>query len=265
MGFGDELLGTGFARGAKARGKRIAFGDGKRIIWNHLSEQIFKGNPNIAPPGSENDRDIEWHPFCRGNRIYNRQVGDRWEWNYSFRPILGEVFFTPDEIEFGKRHGSGFVVIEPNMQVKGFGPNKQWTVDRYDAVANKLASEGHRIRQFYYGAGHRLAAAEQIKTPSFRHAARILKNAALYIGPEGGLHHASAAVGIPAVVLFGGFIPPGVTGYGTHTNLAAPGTPCGSLSACEHCKAAMASISVGDVMDAARAFLSGAKSDIVAA
>jgi hypothetical protein len=32
MGYGDELMATGMARGAAARGKRVAFGDGQRII-----------------------------------------------------------------------------------------------------------------------------------------------------------------------------------------------------------------------------------------
>jgi hypothetical protein len=67
--------------GAAARGKRIAFGDGKKILWDHHSELIFRGNPNVAPPGSEGSPDLEWIPFYRGNRLYNRQAGDRWIWN----------------------------------------------------------------------------------------------------------------------------------------------------------------------------------------
>jgi hypothetical protein len=37
------------ARGAAARGKRIAFGDGKKILWDHHSELIFRGKPEYRP------------------------------------------------------------------------------------------------------------------------------------------------------------------------------------------------------------------------
>jgi ADP-heptose:LPS heptosyltransferase len=78
----------------------------------------------------------------------------------------------------------------------------------------------------------------------------------LYIGPEGGLHHGAAAVGIPAVVLFGGFIPPQVTGYKTHVNLTGGADFfCGSLQACKHCAEAMERIKSKHVCDAAKGFL----------
>ena len=66
-------MAAGLAKGAKARGKRIAFGDGKQIIWDHHSEQIFRGNPNIARPGDEGATDLEWINYYRGNRLYNVQ------------------------------------------------------------------------------------------------------------------------------------------------------------------------------------------------
>jgi hypothetical protein len=256
LGLGDQLLATGLARGTKARGKRIAFGDGKQIIWDHHSEQIFRGNPNIAPPGSERDPDIEWVPFYRGNRIYNRQSGDRWVWNLDFRAIPGEVFLTADELKWARFHGSGFVVIEPNVpEFKTVAPNKQWPVERYNKVARLLLKSGVDVVQFNFKAGHVIPGARLIKTPSFRHAVAALEKASLYIGPEGGLHHASAAVSLPAVVLFGGFIPPAVTGYSFHTNLTGGAEACGSLHACSHCKAAMAAISVPEVIDAANGYL----------
>jgi hypothetical protein len=87
----------------------------------------------------------------------------------------------------------------------------------------------------------------------------------LYIGPEGGLHHASAATGYrnkhdgrklgegcQAVVLYGGFVPPEVTGYDTHTNLTGNSKEaCGSISKCQHCIEAMQSIEVDEVFEAA--------------
>lgn len=245
-------MATGMARGAAARGKRIAFGDGHKIIWDHYSETIFRGNANIARPGTEAAGDIEWIPFYRGHRIYNRQVGDRWLWNYDFRAIPGEVFFDPAETDWAKRLGSGFVVIEPNVpSFKSVAPNKQWPKDRYARVARKLADDGYRVLQFVYSGGTSIPDVDGIKAPTFRHALAALKQAALYIGPEGGLHHGAAAVGIPAVVIFGSFIPASVTGYDSHINLTGGAEACGSLTPCEHCKATMAAISSEQVYEAA--------------
>lgn len=259
MGLGDNLMATGMARGAHARGKRLAFGDGHRIIWDQHSELVFRGNPNIAPPGSEGARDLEWRAFYKGHRIYNKPDGKRWTWNYDFRPVPGEMFFSADEQAFADKCGRGFVLIEPNVpQFKSCAPNKQWAVDRYQSVASQLLKSGHAVRQFLYPGAVRLNGVTGITTPSFRHALAVLHNADLYVGPEGGLHHGAAAVGIPGVVLFGGFVPPQVTGYATHTNLTGGATACGSLKRCRHCLDAMIRISVDEVFGACQKHLASA-------
>ncbi len=256
MGLGDNLMASGFAKGAKARGKRIAFGDGHQIVWDHHSETIFRGNPNIAPLGSEGANDIEWFPFYRGNRLYNTQANGRWVWNYDYRAIPGEIYFSDEEQRFADRAGQGFVVIEPNVpDFKTVAPNKQWPIIRYNKVARLLEKSGRQVVQFKYKGGHEIPGVLQIKTPTFRHAMAVLKHAAAYVGPEGGLHHAAGALGVPGVVLFGGFIPPSVTGYDFHTNLTGGAEACGSLQACGHCARAMEAISVPDVMEAAHSYL----------
>lgn len=260
MGLGDQLMATGLARGAKARGKRIAFGDKHKIIWDHHSEQVFRGNPNIAAPGSEKHPDIEWVPFYRGNRTYNRQAGDKWVWNYNFHATPGEVFLTEDERRLasflvGKTDGP-LVLIEPNLPTfKQASVNKQWPIARYQEVAKELKQRGYHVAQFAHGGKVVLSHAKQVATPSFRHALAVLERAALYVGPEGGLHHGAAAVSAAAVVLFGGFIPPAVTGYAAHTNLTGGAEACGSLIACQHCRDALENIGVSDVLGAAERHL----------
>ncbi len=69
MGLGDQLMASGMARGAKARDKRIAFGDGRRIIWDGNSHEIFRGDPNVALPGSEGTTDLKWIAYYKGKRI----------------------------------------------------------------------------------------------------------------------------------------------------------------------------------------------------
>lgn len=255
LGYGDELMATGMARGAKARGKRIGFGDGRTIVWGPWSEPMFRGNPNIARPGEERAGDIEWVAHYKGHRLYNKlnEARTHWVWNTEFRPTPGELFFAVAEQRWAESLGQGFVLIEPNVPAfKSVAANKTWPASRYDAVASQLRAAGYEVRQFIYpGVAHRIPGAVPVVAKDFRHALAALSRAALYIGPEGGLHHGSAAVGIPGVVLFGGFIPPQVTGYDTHVNLTGDAEACGSLIACQHCKDAMLSIHVDEVVEAA--------------
>jgi ADP-heptose:LPS heptosyltransferase len=245
------------ARGAKSeRGRRIAFGDKKSIRWDKHSAEIFRGNPNIAPPGSERDQDIEWRLFFKGHRVYNSQHPSkpRWIWNYDFRPTPGEVFFDSAEKRNALRFGSGLVIVEPNVPWwKSVAPNKDWGLGNYQRVADQLRAEGHRVVQFRHDkADLRLEGVEQLRTLNFRDALGIMSKAALYVGPEGGLHHGAAAMGTKAVVLFGGFIPPEVTGYEDHANLTGGAEACGTFMPCDHCLDAMKSIGVDEVLEAAR-------------
>lgn len=259
MGIGDQLIATGLARGAGSRGVKIAFGDGQRLIWDHNSEQIFRGNPNIAFPGQERGQNVEWVRYFKGERQYNEQGPGHWIWNGSFKAIPGEIFLTGGEKFAGERHGSGFVVIEPNVPTwKASVVNKDWGRQRYQAVATRLLEEGHQVLQFTFPKGGPvIRGVRAVPTHSFRDAMAIMRHAALYLGPEGGLHHAAAAVGIPGVVLFGGFIPPSVTGYDTHTNLVGSDRFCGSFMRCRHCADAMSAISVDTVYKAVKGYLRG--------
>lgn len=258
MGYGDELIGSGIARGAKARGKRIAFGDGQKIRWHPYAEKIYRNNPNVAPPGQEGAADLEWVAHYVGNRVYNRFDGTRWKWVTGFNNRPGEIFFDDGDLSFAKKQGAGFIIVEPNVPVfKSVAVNKQWPVGRYDEVARHLMAQGREVVQFIYGPphgpGHRLPGVRQIKAPDFRHALAVLARASLYVGPEGGLHHGAAAspIGIPAVVIFGGMISPDITGYASHTNIFTGGEACGSLTPCEHCRKALDAITVDQVCAAA--------------
>lgn len=253
MGYGDEIMGTGMAKGAAARGVKIAFGDKKqrRLHWTPRTAMIFRSNPNIARP-SDSLRHVEWIAHYKGHRLYNHQTYNKWVWHYDFRVKPGEFYFSKQESDFAKIQTPGFILIEPNVPAwKSVSPNKDWGLKNYQAVADALREQGHFVCQFVNGPRqlervHRIAAAD------FRYAAAVLTQAALFIGPEGGLHHAAAAVGTKAIVLFGGFIPPEVTGYDFHINLTGDSErACGSLHSCDHCKRAMQSITAQTVIEAA--------------
>jgi len=250
LGYGDALMASGMARGLGAQGKRAAFGDGRRIIWGPWENEILAGNPNVAPPGSERASDLVWIEHYKGHRAYNRALPDRWVWTQGFRPQPGEVYFTAAEKAFADGLSPGFVAIEPDVPAKDVADNKRWPRERFAAVAEALIGAGWPVVQF--GTAPLLTPrVRRIETPSFRHAVAALSRAALYIGTEGGLHHGSAAVGIPAVVIFGGFIPPETTGYETHANLFSGGVACGMRRPCPHCRKALEAITVDMVVDAA--------------
>lgn len=250
MGLGDQLIGTGLAKGAAARGKKIAFGDGRKIMWDHNSEKIFWHNPNIARPEEIGRGDLEWVTFYKGSRIYNRQGDGRWLWNYDFRVKPGEMYFSELELMRGAQHGRGFIVIEPNVESwKPMAPNKQWGVDKWKALAERLRPDFDLVQFKYPKAGAPLPGVRIVETPDFRSAMATMRQATLYVGCEGGLHHGAAALRRRAVVIFGGFAPPEVTGYQDHINLASGGPACGSFKPCEHCRRAMDEIPIELVYD----------------
>jgi ADP-heptose:LPS heptosyltransferase len=91
-----------------------------------------------------------------------------------------------------------------------------------------------------------LEGVEFIETPTLRHAAAIVARARAVVVPEGGLHHTAAVFNVPAVVIYGGFISPAVTGYAGQVSLFANDEKhplgCGWRTPCDHCAKAMASI-----------------------
>ena len=244
LGIGDDLMATGFARGAAARGVKMAFGDGKRLLWGPFSEQAFRHNPNIAT--SLNGHAIEWCFYHKGNRQYNKLGNGRWLWNFEFKAKAGEFFFDARERAHIIKTRDA-VLIEPNVPwTKSVAPNKDWGLDKYQQLADLLAQQGFVVHQTSYGK-KRLRRVQIVNVPDFRCMAAALSGFDLVICPEGGMHHAAAAVGTSAIVLFGGFIPPQVTGYDNHVNLTGGAEACGSLRECSHCREAMHKITVEEV------------------
>ena len=106
-----------------------------------------------------------------------------------------------------------------------------------------MQREGLRVTQLGPMGTPLLDSAEHIVTGTFRRAAAVISAARACVLPEGGLHHAAAALGVPAVVVFGGFTPIELTGYPGHVNIGASlGEACGMRQPCDHCQKWMAKI-----------------------
>lgn len=177
----------------------------------------------------------------------------RYLYNLDYRAFPAPVRLDPDEV--AQAHSlrcamGAFVLMEPALKADA-PPAKQWPRERYAALARRLIASGVTVRQMSAPGAQPLADVPVLHAPSFRAALVRLKAADVYVGPEGGLHHGAAAMGTRAVVLYGGFTSPAMTGYpDLHVNLtgAPDAVACGTrYGECPHCTALMAMISVDEV------------------
>lgn len=261
MGWGDEIMVT-------AQARRLQLTDPRRVAVlnrNGLARwtPIWDGNPRLARPGefagrvpAETDTVQLLHNFP-GHRPYldygkfrNRDPQDPYVFT-QWRVEPGEIYLTDDEKKLAER-ARGRIILEPNLK-PGASPNKDWGFERWESLKRELW--GERLLQIGAPGVRTLEGIRFIPTRDMREAAAVLSGAELLIAPEGGLHHAAAALGVPAIVIFGGFISPATTGYDAHINFFVGDRPCGMRVPCSHCRKAMAAIRPLEVAGAALAFL----------
>lgn len=238
VGAGDEIIVTGQVRRMQENDSRRV-----RIVYEkNRWHPVWDYNPRIAGLKEQGDFQI-LYPRTNGLRPYCRSKSpERWTWQ-PWQPPAGEFYFAQHEKAFGKLH-AGNIVLEPSVK-SGASPNKRWAWDRWESVAQALANAGHRLIQVGPKGTRILSGCRLVETESIRQAAAVIANSKLIITHEGALHHVAAAVGTPAVVLFGGYISPEVTGYNSQVNLfTGEGLGCGWRTPCKCCTDAMGRITV---------------------
>ena len=233
MGWGDDILTTGIVKKARLRTNRpICVGDGQQVHWS----AVYDGNPHISREIVPN---CIWVKSAPGLRPYITKIH---EWGYEYndwKAEPGELFLTDEECDWPE----GYIYIEPNIKAE-ISKNKDWGFARWQEVARKAG------RKLIQGPGPKLEGVEQVTPKSFRHACGLLARCSAFIGTDGGLHHAAAALGKKAVVVWTGFSSPKNLGYDFHINLQAPVKACGRFKDCEHCRKAAQYISPQMVLDA---------------
>lgn len=285
MGYGDELMAIGDAwrlHRADPQRRRVAIGDGRRRRLDY--PELLHGLDFIASIEEAAQGELPWVLSYRAIRPYHdhavmrrdwrqrhplrsrllRRLKDRqlvdalgyYRFRLDYRPVPAPLVLTNDEqAVYNAWRGRRFILIEPHCKAEA-SPGKRWPFERYVEVVRQLAPQ---IEMLQIGAPDTplLPGLSRVPTQSFRDSLPFLKAAQLYIGPEGGLHHAAAAMGVRAVVLFGGYTPPQVTGYDFHVCLTGNSTEaCGiQHEACSHCAAAMAAISSDEVVAHAQRLL----------
>lgn len=230
MGFGDWIMASADVKDANLRtGKKVRLGDGSQFF---IDPQVFGHNPRMA---TKADEEVVWVPNYPGNRPYIQSVtGKRIIFNDGFRPKPGELFLLDHEYsEWESKIPKGpFIVVEPNVKDKySHTVNKAWCDHYWDELLR------HDLPWLQMGDLNAKPKTRHIQTDKFRQALLVLSRASLFVGTDGGLHHAAAALGIPSVVIWTGFTSPKHLGYDSHVNIHDGSEPCGTYSGkCPHCR-----------------------------
>ena len=260
MGYGDEIMATGFARLAKQKYPNLQVVIGNKENGNIYDSVIFNNNPNITKASDLNlSINKVWIENYRNNRPYVQHADKKkFYWNLNYRPVRGSLYFDDKEInsavsafkEINKEWNSKFrnkrkriVFIEPSRKNKKYDLtkttsgvlNKDWGAKNWQKLINSFQGEILFIRTVYEGVRY-FDGVYEYKS-DFRSACVMMSLCDSFIGFEGGFSHAAAALNKKAVVLFGGWIHPKITGYNLHTNIYVDieGSPCGMRDYCEHC------------------------------
>ena len=113
MGFGDELMVTGHVREMQLKDPRKV-----RVAYErstHWSE-VFDNNPRIARIGEQGDFQV-YTPRVSGLRPYCASKSEtRWGWK-EYKPLVGELFFTPQERHFANSCSPPGIVLEPSVNM----------------------------------------------------------------------------------------------------------------------------------------------------
>lgn len=131
-----------------------------------------------------------------------------------------------------------FIVIEPQSNDE-YTVNKKYSIEKWQSIVDELNNLNLKIVQVGKETkDHLLSNVVNLtgKT-NFREAAAIIANSKLFVSSEGGLMHASNAVGTKSVILYTGFIHPTMTAYPENKNIwiGKDHGPCGMKTPCAAC------------------------------
>lgn len=175
-------------------------------------------------------------------------VNNRIVFNEEYRPRAGRIWLTEKERAFNTLTGD-YAVVAPFLK-ENASVNKDWGFEKWEQVIAGMKIPVYQLVS--HPSAHVIKGARRLYTSTFRKAAAIIAGAKVVMCNEGGTHHMAASMGVPAVVVFGSFISPKVTGYDFHTNIAVE-TPhgfCGRFFPCAECREAMNSITPAQVRTA---------------
>ena len=131
-----------------------------------------------------------------------------------------EYTLTPDEILTGEdlREAGPYVTFHVKT---GWSQYKDWYIDRWEKVADAVRKMGYTTIQIGHVSDYVLPGAVDFRTSGesgLRKMMAMIRCAASHVGVDSLPNHASAAFGVPAVILFGSTSPHGF-GYEQNVNI----------------------------------------------
>jgi len=248
MSYGDEIMALGRAEVVYSiLGKSVAICG---VSGNPRNHPVWKNHPAVD---SNSPLHIVDGPSARPYILrWSRNPGLTIVWNTKYRARAGHIRLTAQEQAEALCliPEVPFAIVEPIVRKPG-SQNKDWGFERWEKVVKDFPIPVYQFDPD--GKTKILPEVTAINSPSFRIAAGIVKHASLVMTVNGGTHHMAASMNTPAVVVFGGFADPKITGYTYQRNFYVdlPESPCGRYYPCEHCKKAMSMIKPEEVRQAA--------------
>jgi ADP-heptose:LPS heptosyltransferase len=175
--------------------------------------------------------------------------------------IAPEIFLSQSEEEAGRARVEALDTPVAIHTIARCSENKQWPLENWEALVRECPK--YTFVQVGDPKEPHVAGAHDLRGLKLRDSLAVLKHCSAFVGIESGPALAVAALGVPAIVLFGPSSPV-VSGYPTainmHANLSC--SPCIDTLYSGHCpydRACMRKITVQQVRTALHGILSAAK------
>jgi ADP-heptose:LPS heptosyltransferase len=266
-GIGDQLLCSAVAREIQRRHPR-------NLWFFTQAPELFAGNPDFRAVLPLDLGLVPWARLSR-TRVQRLFYQDYVEGEGRDAPLhepsiaslcrraglTGEVTLRPylpqiTEAPLPGRDRPRIAIHSSCLTARYPIPNKQWPVERMQAVVDALGPYAEFI-QLGSPQDPGLRGTLDRRGGALLAAARELAGCDLFVGLVGFLMHLARAVECPAVIVYGGREPPEITGYSCNINLASRPScaPCWYYSRCDFERRCLTAITPEMVIQAIRRHL----------
>ena len=178
-----------------------------------------------------------------------------------------ELFFHIDEKKeikhfiIQQNFRKQFIVVEPNTKSSFFGNLRDWPMERWQIIIERLNESFPLLDILQVGLdnSNRLPGTIDLRgMTTFRQCVLLIKNSILFLGSEGGLTHAARSINADSIIIWGGISLPDFAGYLDNQRVISKYVecaPCGNLGWCNNDHICMKNISVNEVWEQVNSFL----------
>lgn len=253
MGLGDEIMALGVAeRLYEQTGKPVRIECALGTVRHHL---IWEGNPAYSKTASQAIVDGGgYRPYIESWK------GRKANFNLDYAARAGKIYIPESARASAPQLKPPYAIVAPFLK-SGASPNKDWGAARWEQVIRNFPVPVYQLCPD--AKTQAIPGAVAVQTPDLYSALVCIEGAAVVMAAEGGTHHMAASLGVPAVVVFGSFVPPQVTGYEFHHNIAVDTEHgyCGNWEPCTACAESLAEITPAQVRRAALLILESYDAD----